>query len=50
MTDFISWHDVNKIVFDFDGIFTNNKVLVNDKGEEFICCDRSDGLGFDILK
>ena len=50
MKDFINWRNINKIVFDFDGIFTNNKVFLNHKGEEFICCDRSDGLGFDILK
>ncbi len=38
------------LVFDFDGIFTNNKVFVDQDGCEMICCDRSDGLGFNLLK
>ena len=50
MKNFINWKEVEKIIFDFDGIFTNNKVFLNDQGEEFICCDRADGLGFDMLK
>tara|TARA_B100000242_G_scaffold126304_1_gene89053 strand:+ start:1456 stop:2022 length:567 start_codon:yes stop_codon:yes gene_type:complete len=44
------WSEVHTIVFDFDGIFTNNKVLVSQDGNESVICDRSDGLGLDILR
>jgi len=44
------WDEVGLIVFDFDGIFTNNKVFLNSKGEEYVCCSRADGLAFDILR
>ena len=29
--NFPKWHDVNKLIFDFDGVFTNNKVFVNSR-------------------
>jgi len=45
-----NWKVIHTIIFDFDGIFTNNKVWVNKDGTEFVCCDRGDGLGIDILK
>ncbi|MDG1156224.1 MAG: HAD hydrolase family protein [Litorivicinaceae bacterium] len=44
------WKSIHTIVFDFDGVFTNNKVWVDQNGVESVCCDRSDGLGFDILR
>ena len=46
----IKWENISYIVFDFDGIFTNNKVYVNERGEESVRCERGDGLGFDILR
>lgn len=33
------------IVFDFDGVFTDNTVLVDQHGVESVRCWRSDGLG-----
>jgi 3-deoxy-D-manno-octulosonate 8-phosphate phosphatase (KDO 8-P phosphatase) len=33
------------IVFDFDGVFTDNSVLVDENGIESVRCSRSDGLG-----
>ncbi len=33
------------IVFDFDGVFTDNTVLVDQNGVESVRCWRSDGLG-----
>ncbi len=33
------------VFFDFDGVFTNNQVIVSEKGNESIICNRSDGLG-----
>ena len=45
-----NFKDIEVIVFDFDGIFTNNKVYINQNGEETIRCDKSDSLGFDLLR
>ena len=43
-------HSIHTIAFDFDGVFTDNKVFVDKHGVEFVQCDRGDGLGFDILR
>ena len=47
---FPSLNLIHTIVFDFDGIFTNNKVLIHESGSESVVCDRSDGLALDILR
>jgi len=36
---------VRLAVFDFDGVFTDNRVWVNERGEELLVFTRSDGLG-----
>lgn len=46
---FPHWSHFHTICFDFDGVFTNNKVWVDQNGIESVCCDRSDGLGLDML-
>ena len=33
------------IVFDFDGVFTDNSMFVDENGIESVRCSRSDGLG-----
>ena len=38
------------MVFDFDGVFTDNKVWVDQDGRESVRCDRGDGLAFDLLR
>ena len=38
------------IIFDFDGVLTDDRVYVDQEGRESVCCSRSDGLGFDILR
>jgi len=38
------------VVFDFDGVFTNNKVYVDQNAVESVRCDRSDGWGITQLK
>lgn len=38
------------IVFDFDGVFTDNKVHLSSDGQEGIVCDRSDGMGISRLR
>ena len=44
------WKNIHTIVFDFDGVFTDNKVWVDQNGIELVCCNRGDGLGFDLLR
>lgn len=44
------WKRIHTIVFDFDGVFTDNKVFVDENGVEAVCCDRGDGLGLDLLR
>ena len=36
---------VRFVAFDFDGVFTDNRVWVNERGEESLAFSRSDGLG-----
>jgi len=38
------------LVFDFDAVFTDNKVYVGDDGTERFCCSRADGLGLRLLE
>lgn len=38
------------VFFDFDGVFTDNCVYINEKGEESVKCCRSDGIGIEKLK
>jgi len=38
------------IIFDFDGVLTDDRVWVDQDGREMACCSRRDGLGFDILR
>ena len=45
-----SWGHVHTIVFDFDGVFTDNTVYVDEDGKESVRCDRADGLAFDMLR
>ena len=37
------------IVFDFDGVLTDNRVLVHEDGSESVWCSRADGLGISML-
>jgi len=46
----IDWKSIHTIVFDFDGVFTDNKVWVDQDGKESVRCDRGDGLAFDMLR
>lgn len=42
--------DVDALVFDFDGVLTNNLVNLNQEGVESVTCSRADGLAFDALR
>ncbi len=37
------------VVFDFDGVMTDNRVWVNQEGVESVAADRGDGMGVDML-
>lgn len=38
------------VVFDFDGVFTDNKVYVFEDGREAVACSRSEGFGLERLR
>lgn len=42
--------DVRAVVFDFDGVFTDNRVIVAEDGREAVVCSRSDGLGIERVR
>ncbi|GIV64229.1 MAG: transferase [Bellilinea sp.] len=41
--------EVNLVVFDFDGVMTDNRVWVDSEGHEFVAAFRSDSLGIQTL-
>ncbi len=41
---------VRFVVFDFDGVFTDNRVLVSQDGHESVFCTRADGIGLEALR
>ncbi len=42
--------DVSLIVYDFDGVMTNNKVILSEDELESVVVNRSDGLAVEIFK
>lgn len=42
--------NIDLIIFDFDGVLTDNFVYISSKGEELVRCSRADGLAFDALR
>jgi YrbI family 3-deoxy-D-manno-octulosonate 8-phosphate phosphatase len=42
--------DVDAVVTDFDGVHTDDRVLVAEDGSEFIVANRSDGMGVRLLR
>ena len=49
MINFPDITSFNTLIFDFDGVFTNNLVYVDQLGVESVVCSRADGLGINIL-
>lgn len=41
---------IGAVVCDFDGVFTDNRVLVFQDGKEAAFCDRGDGMGLELLR
>jgi YrbI family 3-deoxy-D-manno-octulosonate 8-phosphate phosphatase len=44
------FQSIRLVVFDFDGVFTNNAVYVAEDGTETVRCCRSDGIGLRKLE
>lgn len=42
--------NIDLIVYDFDGVMTDNRVHVTQDGKEFVSCNRGDGLGVGMIK
>ena len=42
--------NIHTVAFDFDGVFTDNKIWVDQDGREMVRCDRADGLAFDMVR
>jgi YrbI family 3-deoxy-D-manno-octulosonate 8-phosphate phosphatase len=40
---------VSLLLYDFDGVMTDNKVIVDEDGRESVTCNRSDGLAVSII-
>lgn len=45
MSKITNFHDVKLVAFDFDGVFTDNRVNTTENGIESVNCWRSDGIG-----
>lgn len=43
-------NSIAAVVFDFDGVFTDNGVIVFEDGTEAVVCNRGDGMGIAQLK
>ena len=44
------FRNVQAVVFDFDGVLTDNRVTVGEDGRESVRCNRSDGIGVSMLR
>ena len=38
------------VVYDFDGVMTDNRVLVREDGLESVSCNRGDGMGVNMIR
>ena len=41
---------IDLLVLDFDGVLTDNRVLVSEDGTESVFCSRGDGLGLEMVR
>ncbi|MFA4848322.1 MAG: HAD hydrolase family protein [Methanoregula sp.] len=42
--------NISLYTLDFDGVFTDNRVFIDENGKETVVCDRSDSLGLKMLR
>lgn len=47
---FFNSYEIKMIIYDFDGVMTDNKVLVNEEGVEMVAVHRGDGLAIGMLR
>lgn len=50
MLEQIKKNGIALIVYDFDGVMTDNKVLLSEDGKESVVVNRSDGLAVSLIK
>jgi 3-deoxy-D-manno-octulosonate 8-phosphate phosphatase (KDO 8-P phosphatase) len=48
--NFPMYKQVSALVCDFDGVFTDNTLLLDEHGNESVRASRSDGLGMELLR
>ncbi len=41
---------IRAVAFDFDGVFTDNRVILDTNGNELVSCNRYDGYGISSLR
>lgn len=46
----IKFNEIKLIVYDFDGVMTDNKVILREDGLESVIVNRSDGLAVEIIR
>lgn len=46
----VSCREIDLIIYDFDGVMTNNRVIVDQEGREEVVTNRSDGLAVSLIK
>lgn len=46
----IKAQDIDLVVYDFDGVMTDNRVIVSQDGTEAVTVNRADGLGVDYIR
>ena len=44
------YQQIKLIIYDFDGVMTNNKFILDSNGEESVILNRGDGLGISLFK
>ena len=42
--------NIEALICDFDGVFTDNRVIVMEDGTEAVICHRGDGMGIEALR
>lgn len=42
--------NIEAVIFDFDGVFTDNSVIIKQNGDESVICNRGDGMGISIIR
>jgi YrbI family 3-deoxy-D-manno-octulosonate 8-phosphate phosphatase len=47
---FLGEYPLRMFLYDFDGVMTDNKVIISEDGQESVVCNRSDGLAISILQ